>query len=147
MDRAIRNAFKEDVILTAIKLTRRRLSLFAPQRYAAFSPGEKPPRFQKLSPELCAVLFPAAKPTTAGQVWHPKKARLRCIIRDRELKPAILENRSTTPSCHDPIGSLVVQLLNLERCLPKISSVWVWIHSSCLLPDKDETHPKSSILH
>lgn len=99
--------------VTAIKLTRRRLSLFAPQRYAAFSPGEKPPRFQKLSPELCAVLFPAAKPTTAGQVWHPKKARLRCIIRDRELKPAILENRSTTPSCHDPIGSLVVKLLNL----------------------------------
>lgn len=31
----------------------------------------------------------------------------------RELEPAILENRSTTPSCHDPTGSLVVQLLNL----------------------------------
>lgn len=27
---------------------------------------EGPPRFQKLSPELCAVLFPAAIPTTAG---------------------------------------------------------------------------------
>lgn len=73
---------------------------------------EGPPRFQKLSPELCSVLFPAAIPTTAG-LASKKPGSVASFVILRELKPAILDNRSTTPSCHDPTGSLVFQLLNL----------------------------------